>query len=265
MIKNFREFKKADIVHCHDVFFWYLPLRVIFFKKKVFTTFHGHETIFPPTKKAKLIRKISAASSHGVIHIGHYIEKWYGTKPDVILYGGVYKNKFQNTKANKSPKIKLAYIGRTEHDMGISIYASAIQKLIKKNIQIELHVFGEGKLIKKIQQLGTIHGFSDNVHAKIKDADFILASSYLSILEAFAAKKLVFAVFENSLKRDYFILSPFRDFVILSRGSEELAKKIENYKDKKKEKDKVVEKAYKWAQNQTWEKIADEYLNLWKN
>lgn len=81
--------KRADIIHCHDVFFWYLPF-TFFLRKKVYTTFHGYETVFPPQQKAILIRKLSEKLSQGNICIGAFIEKWYGTKADIISYGGVH-------------------------------------------------------------------------------------------------------------------------------------------------------------------------------
>lgn len=81
--------KNADIVHCHDVFFWYLPFRFLYPTKPVYTTFHGYETNFPPSKKAIFIRKVSEQLSNGTICVGGYIKKWYGAKPDYVVYGGV--------------------------------------------------------------------------------------------------------------------------------------------------------------------------------
>lgn len=89
LYKNRELIKKADIIHCHDVFYWYLPFRFLYPQKAVFTTFHGYETHFPPSKRAILIRKISEKLSWGNICIGDFIKKWYGTKPDFVTYGGV--------------------------------------------------------------------------------------------------------------------------------------------------------------------------------
>ena len=86
---NRKLIEKADVIHCHDVFFWFLPFRFLYPKKPVFTTFHGYETKFPPSYKAILMRKISEKLSFGNICIGDYIKKWYGTKPDFITYGGI--------------------------------------------------------------------------------------------------------------------------------------------------------------------------------
>ncbi|MEM3504416.1 MAG: glycosyltransferase, partial [Nitrososphaeria archaeon] len=43
LLKNIRLIKSADIIHCHDVFYWYLPFLFLFPRKKIFTTFHGYE------------------------------------------------------------------------------------------------------------------------------------------------------------------------------------------------------------------------------
>lgn len=89
LLKNRKLIEKSDIIHCHDVFYWFLPFRFLYPKKPVFTTFHGYETKYLPAKKAIIIRKISEKLSWGNICVGDYIKKWYGTKPDFVTYGGV--------------------------------------------------------------------------------------------------------------------------------------------------------------------------------
>ena len=81
--------KKADIVHCHDVFIWYLPFRFLYAKKPVYTTFHGWEGIWPIPWKNILIKRLAAKLSRGTIAVGKYIEKYYGVKADKIIYGGI--------------------------------------------------------------------------------------------------------------------------------------------------------------------------------
>lgn len=89
LFENRKLIEKADIVHCLDVFYWFLPFRFFYPKKPVFTTFCGYETQFPPSKKAIFIRKISEKLSWGNICVGDFIKKWYGTKPDFVTYGGI--------------------------------------------------------------------------------------------------------------------------------------------------------------------------------
>jgi len=91
---NIRRFLKADVVHYHDMstlWGWGLvtyPLLKLF-RKKVYITFHGWEGVMPPRKSVVIKRKICEKITDGNICIGSFIEKWYGTKADVISYGGV--------------------------------------------------------------------------------------------------------------------------------------------------------------------------------
>ena len=120
--------RQADIVHCHDVFFWYLPLRFYFPNKPVYTTFHGYES-YPVKKKAVFVRKISEKLSWGNICIGDFIKKWYGTKPTIVSYGAVEivakKQKIKNNSA--------LFFGRLDDQTGILTYLKAFQK-IKKSL-----------------------------------------------------------------------------------------------------------------------------------
>ena len=79
--------RKYDIIHIHDVFFWYLPLRLLYPRKKVFITFHGYETQFPPSRSAIWQRRLAAKLTSGNICVGDYIGKWYGIKPTLVTYG----------------------------------------------------------------------------------------------------------------------------------------------------------------------------------
>ena len=91
---NKKLIEESDIIHCHDVFFWYLPFRFLFFKKPVYTTFHGYES-YPLKSKFIVVHKISERLSRGNICIGDFIKKWYGTKPDYVTYGAVEISNFK--------------------------------------------------------------------------------------------------------------------------------------------------------------------------
>ena len=89
LFKNRSLIKQSDIIHCHDVFIWYLPFRFLYPGKKVFTTFHGWEGIWPIPWKNIFYKRLAAKLSRGNICIGKYIEKYYGIKANKIIYGGV--------------------------------------------------------------------------------------------------------------------------------------------------------------------------------
>src|SRR3989304_3204257 len=50
LFQNIKLIKEANVVHIHDVFIWYLPFRLLFPNKKVFTTIHGLEWDNPLSK-----------------------------------------------------------------------------------------------------------------------------------------------------------------------------------------------------------------------
>ena len=79
--------KQADIIHIHDVFFWFLPFRLPYWTKKVYITFHGWEGVCPIPFKNILWRKLAEKLTRGNICVGDFISKWYGTKPDFVTYG----------------------------------------------------------------------------------------------------------------------------------------------------------------------------------
>ena len=112
LLKNIKIIQEADIVHCHDVFYWYLPFRFLYFRKPVFTTFHGYEK-YPVPFKNIVIRKISEKLSWGNICVGMFIEKWYGTKATFISYGGV-DSKIKNPKSIRQLRLNRSQL-RTKY------------------------------------------------------------------------------------------------------------------------------------------------------
>jgi len=79
--------KNADIVHIHDVFYWYLPFRFLFPAKKVYMTFHGYEGSGPPKFSQIFWHRLAAYLTQGNICIGGFHQKWYGVKTSFISYG----------------------------------------------------------------------------------------------------------------------------------------------------------------------------------
>ncbi len=258
--------KKSDIVHCHDVFFWYLPFRFIFPNKKVYTTFHGYETRFPVSKKAVVVRKISEFLSHGNICVGDYISKYYGTKPGFVIYGGVdeaYK-KSNTKKVNSiSNKIKIVLIGRLDFDTGVETYLRALSLLKKKKIGYEFRSYGDGIFKADARKYGMTSGFVLNVKKEIGKSDIVFASSYLIILQALIMKKKIIAIFDNPLKEDYLKMSPMGKYIYLCKNETEIVEVVKSIKRDPWKSDSMIEQGYKWAKMQTWEKILNVYLNLW--
>lgn len=253
---------EADIIHCHDVFFWYLPFRFIYATKPVYTTFHGYES-YPIRKKAVLIRKLSERLSWGNICIGDFICKWYGTKPDYVSYGAVTIPKSKN-KQIKPPKDSAVFIGRLDEQTGILTYAKAIETIRKKYPGFTMMVVGDGKYRKTVEKNFKTLGFQKDPEKYFSDYHFAFVSRYLSILEAFAAKKLVFAVYDNPVKEDYLSMAPFAKWIVIEKDPQKLSEKIDFFiKHPDKEED-LINNAFTWVKEYTWQKLVTVYLTLWE-
>ena len=243
MLGIIREIRDADVVHCHDVFFWYLPFRFLFPEKKVFTTFHGYEG-FPVKKKEIVIRKISEFLSHGTICVGSFIKKWYKANPDYIIYGGVdFSRKIKKINAPKA-----IFFGRLEDKTGVRTYLKAAAVIKARIPNFSLEVVNNDPIVTK----------------HLLEFRYAFVSGYLSILESLAAQKMVFAVYDNPLKKDYLEMTPFRSFINICQNPKELASKVQYFYTNKKVEQKQVERGYKWVKSQTWDKVVDTYLKLWQ-
>lgn len=264
--------RSADVVHCHDVFFWYLPFRFLFLTKPVYTTFHGYEGNNIPNKKAIFMHKLSEKLSYGNICVGDFLKKWYGTKPTFITYGAVdlqtinkYITENKNTKKFND---KVIFFGRLENETGIMKYLEALKILKKKGISLELDIYGEGSLkegvikYKKENNLKiNLKGFIMNIESVLNNYEYVFCSRYLSILESMAFRKPIFAEYNNAIKKDYLQMAPFAEYISISKDANEIAQNLEEFILGRKK--LMVENAYTWVKTETWDKMADTYLKLW--
>ena len=261
LFKNVNLIKDADVVHCHDVFFWYLPFRFLVPFKKVYTTFHGYES-YPLKSKNILMHKIAEILSMGNICIGDFIKKWYGTKPTYMTYGGV--NIATSDKRQATSENSAVFIGRLDEQTGIRTYVNAVKQIRKKIPDFKFAIIGDGKLKKEINKNFKVLGFQKNPEKYFSEYNFAFVSRYLSILEAMKARKLVFAVYDNPLKEDYLRLAPFSKYIIISNSPSQLTSKVHYHIDNPKKKEKIIEGAYSWVKKNTWYEMTNTYLKLWK-
>ncbi len=248
----------SDVVHCHDIFFWYFPLKILYFNKPVYITFHGYEG-YPLKNRAVLGRKLAEILSKGNICIGSFIQSWYGTKPDYISYGGadMIKNK------NINNKYSAFFIGRLSNDTGINTYLSAYKVIRSRYSKFTLTVVGEGLLKKHIDSSVNYIGVKRDPKSYYINHHYAFVSGYLTILEALIAKRPVIAVYDNPLKKDYLELTPFAKFITIVNSDNEIIAIIEKYLANPELEKKKVEQGFLWAKDQTWERVSDLYLQLW--
>lgn len=97
LLLRIRMILSHDLIHVHDVFIWYLPLRIILFWKPVYITFHGYES-YPLPRKAIIIRRIAQFLTKGNICVGGFIEKWYRVRADIVTFGAVDISRYRSYK-----------------------------------------------------------------------------------------------------------------------------------------------------------------------
>lgn len=267
LLKNRKIIFQADIIHFHDVFFWYLPFRFLYPQKRVFTTFHGYEE-YPLRRRTILLRKMAETLSTGNICVGDFLKKWYGTKATVITYGGVDLKKYQISNIKypmaNSKKQGAVFIGRLDEQTGIRQYLEAFRIVRKRLPEFVLTVVGDGPERVTVEAHTRVLGFEKNPVQYFAKHRFAFVSRYLSILEALAAKRLVFAAYDNPLKRDYLTMAPFANFIVVEQDSKKLAAKVLYYLKHPEKEKKMVEKGYEWVKKQTWQEAGKLYLKLWK-
>lgn len=256
-------FVDADIVHIHDVFWWYYPLRIYYFNKKVFTTFHGYEGPGLPRWQAVWHRRLVEKLSYRTIAVGEFIKKWYGQNPDLIIYGAADQQGVSDkTTAKKNSAV---FLGRLEEDTGIMMYLEALQRIQPK---INLDVYGEGSFLnraKKFVQRRKLdvkfYLWQTRVDQLYNSHEYAFVSRYLAILEAMQSKRLVLVVYNNQIKKDYLTMHPASKWMVIAGSAQELAEKLQKLSEA--QKNNMIKQAYDWAEQQTWPKLADEYLKLW--
>jgi len=269
MLKFLKSIIEFDIIHIHDYstfelfIFPIYPILKLF--KKIYITFHGYEGDIPPKKSVVLRRKLVEKLTYKNICIGDFIPKWYGTKADIISYGGVDKiNNVQNLKEDY-----ILFIGRLADDTGIFDYVKAWSIIHKRYDKIKFVICGDGFLRVELEKFITknkieniiFEGFVPDIEKYIKDATVIFTSGYLGILEAFSYKKNTIAIYDNELKKDYLTMIPNYDNMMWVSDNK-LENIVSSLEDALKNTNKK-EIAYQYAYENSWIKVKEEYYRLW--
>jgi glycosyltransferase involved in cell wall biosynthesis len=219
----------ADIVHIHDVFIWYLPFRFIYPRKKVITTFHGLEWDNPLSRISIFQKKIASKLSSATVGVGIFLEKYLGIKFNLVIYGAASSNNLNFKKEKDS----FVYVGRLERNTGLLKFLKWIDSQKSKVFKVDF--VGDGELRNKCKKYGIVYGFSDPIPF-YKKSEYSVPGGYLAALEALSYKCKLKLFWNNKVKDDYWNMSPF-----------------------------IEKDVGAWAKSQTWEKLANEYINLYNS
>ena len=136
---------------------------------------------------------------------------------------------------------------------GINIVLEALNKLNRKVIFV-----GDGSYREKCEKYGKVTGMLKDVNKYLEKADLVIASSYLSIMEAMALSKPVIAIATNLLKLDYLNCHPMAEKIRIVETADELVDLMRSDFSKRSQ---ISQSG--WAIRQTPDKLAELYLRLW--
>lgn len=265
ILKHKQLFYQADIVQVHDIFWWILPL-YLSVSQKVCTTFHGWEGIYPVPKKNILQRRLYSLLSKKVIHIGAWINEFYGDKANLVLYGGCnfqeesisIKRKRKNTH-----QLTLAFYGRLEPENDIEKYIELV-KLLRETMTVEMTWVGDGSLRECAIKVGEVTGMVHDPSKYFNSADFVCTNSYLSMFQVAASGNIPICLYSHELKKRYLETFPLVDQCIIGCSVSDVCDRVlELFTDQT----SFVKKQARIAAHAsefTWESVGRQYRGLWK-
>ena len=251
-----------DIIHYHDysvfnIIYPILSLNREIRKKKTYITFHGWEGIYPVPDYIKNKRKYASEKTNGNICIGHFIEKWYGTRADIITYGAV-----EERKSDAGSDKTILYAGRLETDTGFPVLLEAFSEINKLHPEYKFVILGKGTLADTLKNYPNViyKGWVKDTAEYISKSEVVFASGYLSMLEAFIQKKKVLGYYNNDLKKDYFEMIPHcRDLMWTAGSKDEIIRMFEEMFSNSEK----VNAAYSFAKKYSWDSLKQDYYRLW--
>lgn len=253
----------ADILHIHDVAWWMWPWWWLW-RDKIFLTFHGWETRWPISYKAKIQRWLANTFAQGTIHIGSWIQKYYWDRPTKVIYGGSDIKQLSPVKVHKN-SISIVFVGRLASDTHVIWYTKVLAQLKKQGCAVTMTWVGDGDLRSVAEVHGRVTGMVADPQDYVRSATVVFANSYLSILDAQAAGRVVVAGATNPLKYAYLQSYPGSPWLILETDPVVAARVLIKLWSHPQEMNRLILEQTQWAHRQSWKKCALVYQSLWNH
>ncbi len=264
---------RFDAVHAHDYVTcasWLLPNRWRFRGVPCYVTFHGYER-YPVGLRDRLLRRFCLRAVRGSIAVGGFIERWYGTACDVISYGAVAGSAAAPVAVPPAAGApELVFLGRLAPDTGL---ANALRGLaiLAPDDRPALTVLGEGPLRADLEALARdlgvaarFSGWQADPWAHVPAGAVVAVTGYLSVLEAWSRGHPAIASYDNPLREDYYRSLPHAaEALVLARDPAEFAAGLRRLREDPAARAAVTAAAAPWARRQTWDALAETYLDLW--
>ena len=262
----------ADIVHCHDAysyFHFFLPSTWLPPRRPVFVTFHGYER-YPIPNEAISKRRFVRRRARNALCMGDFICRWYDTPCFAVSYGGV-------DPVSDPPPLpdepSALFLGRLAEDTSIMFYLEALT-ILKEDHSLELPVavVGDGPMRIPAQRYAQAQKLDARFLGTVADptplfarASFAFVSGYLAMWQALSLKRLVFAAYENELKRDYLVGFPEAEQALMIAGTaEELAEQLRQHLLDPSLGEEMRERGARLAAEHSWENVAEVYLSMYR-
>jgi glycosyltransferase involved in cell wall biosynthesis len=269
-------FVVAPVIHIHDVFLWFWPVwplvKLIWFctgkKGKIITTFHGWEGDFPPTQWQKFNKWLAQRGSDSTIAVGAFLNQFYPITATKVTYGGVARlpesAEIPLQKTAVDPRV--IFIGRLSADTGLPLFLAALknQQVSEKNYSIEF--WGDGALKAQCRELGATRGWVEDPLLWLDQQPniaWVVASGFLSALEALAAGQRVLVIADQPLKQAYYASAPFRKHLQIAHTTEELEKILSTNPITVANAQQLAAQAKEISENYGWDKVAKLYQELY--
>jgi glycosyltransferase involved in cell wall biosynthesis len=138
--------------------------------------------------------------------------------------------------------------------------------------RLRLTVAGDGELRPVAERYAEAQGLWARFLGTVPDPDplfaeahFAFVSGYLAMWQALAHRRLVFAVYDNDLKRDYLQGFPeAQDSLIIADGPAQLASELNRYLGDPSLGDRMRERGARLAGDHSWERVADLYVAMYR-
>lgn len=262
LLSKLKLFKQADLIIIHDIFLYFLPLRLLLPSKKVITVFHGWEGQFPIPHKNIFYKQLAQRLSQATISIGQYINHFYqlSGSNSYLSYGAVVKKTVKQQWSAKKPHT-LTFVGRLEKDTGIEQCLQLLEELKQAGQSWQVNFCGQGSYAALCQNYGQVLG-NINPQPYLAKSRFCFAGGYLSLLEGLQHKNVVLTSFNNPLKKTYWQEHPLRPYFFCADSGKALKKAVFDCLEETDITVKRIEKAADLANSFSDVKLAQLYINL---
>jgi len=260
-LKNKKLFKDA-VIHSHDYFPF--SLRRILKGHTWVHTFHGYEG-YPLDPLAIASRKQVSNSVDYTFCVGKFIEKWYGTKCNEVIWGAAEKPK----SINKDIKYDFIFYGRFEEDTGFEKYIRAFKIIKSTKPKAKMLVVGWGSRhdwavsYSKKYDLGIeFRSPVSNIYPSLAQAKIAFVSGYQAIIESGLMKKSIVAYYDTPIKKDYLEMHPLASSLNIVNSIDGISQKALDLMNNS---DYKTKKIYNWSVKQSWSYIVKRYEKSYKS